>query len=805
MRLVRSKKIVMVAVICAISASTLGGFIYAQSGSTDKKQTEAQTPTETETQTAVEPVAQTVTKTDAQTAKAETPVKKSLGKLPDETQFQMIAENEKLMLKADKSSGHFNVISKTTGEVWRSFPNPKDWQDKKNTDAWKLHLASPFMFRYVEFNVRKDLLKESNLYAQNGVISQFEVTDKGFKVVYEMPDLGFIIPVEVKLGEDFVETKVLGDGLVDELVIPREESVNVDKDGKEVEKPKPKKDPMARLASIRLFPFMGAQTSQDEDGFLYVPDGPGALIDFKERRAGTQNLYTERIYGDDWAYSNRNTMSDRNPITMPVFGIKSNKQALLGVITEGEEYTNVVAAPSGSFSQFNWIAPEYQYRFKFFQPTDTKKQNGYLTYSKEITKSDRETRYYLIEEKDDEISYVTLAERFRELLMRESGMKPLEGEQAKLRLQLHLLGGDTEDGFLWDSYLPLTTTKEAEGIVQELSALGVDHMDITYLGWQNDGYSKFGGDFPVANKLGGNQGMKKFTDFAQSKGYTVYLDASSYTYNRGGKDGFRKNRDGLRDLASSVIESRSWDSRRKTFVSPQFMKGVVEGDLEEAKSLGINGYLFGDGIGSFLNTDFNENYLTTRQQSMEIQRELYEKTKETFGSVNGARGNAYTLPYINHMNNMASNFSYDLFIDRIVPFAQIALHGLTTYSFEYANLSDDYKKNFLKGIEYGAVPSFVVTNASSQELLKSLSLHQFYSTNYKDWLEEIVSQYQKFEEALSDVQNEFINGHREIVSGVFETTYSNGKQVIVNYNDNDVLVGNTTVKAQDYIVIKGGV
>lgn len=798
MRLLRSKKLLMVAAICVLSASTLGSFIFAKSESTDKK---------TETQTATEPAAQTETKTDTKSAtqtKAVAPAK-SNGKLPDETQFERIAENGKLLLKADKASGHFTVTSKTTGEVWRSFPNPKDWQDKLNTDAWKLHLASPFMFRYVEFNLRKDLLKETNLYAQKGGISQFEVTDQGFKVVYEMPDLGFIVPVEVKLGEDFVETKVLAEGLVDEKVIPKEEpAATVDKDGKEVKAPKPKKDPMARLASIRLFPFLGAQTSNDEDGFLYIPDGPGALIDFRERRAGTQNLYTERVYGDDWAYSNRNTMSDRNPITMPVFGIKSNKQAVLGVITEGEEYANVVAAPSGSFSQFNWVAPEYQYRFKFFQPTDTKKQNGYLTYSKEITKTDRATRYYMIEEKTEEINYVTLAERYRELLMKESAMKPLEGDQAKLRLQLHLLGGDTEDGFLWDSYLPLTTTKEAEGIVQELSALGVDNMDITYLGWQNDGYSKFGGDFPVPNKLGGNEGMKKFTDFAHSKGYSVYLDASSYTYNRGGKDGFRKNRDGLRDLASSVIESTNWDSRSKTFVSPQFMKGVIEGDLEEAKSLGINGYLFSQGIGSFLNTDFNENYLTSRFQSKEIQSELYAKVKETFGSVNGSRGNSYTFPYISHMDNMASNFSYDLFIDRVVPFAQIALHGLTTYSFEYANLSDDYADNFLKGIEYGAVPSFVVTNASSQELLKSLSLHEFYSTNYKDWLDEIVSQYQKYEEALGDVQNEFITGHREILSGVFETTYSNGKQVVVNYNNKEVRIGSLVVKAKDYIVSKGG-
>ncbi|MDL1163842.1 hypothetical protein P0100_22835 [Yersinia pestis] len=213
MRLLRSKTRFMVAAICVLFASTLVGFMFAASASTDKKQTEVQTSAQTETKTET----QTETKRAPQTSttKTVTPAK-SNGKLPDETQFQRIAENEKLLLKADKATGHFTVTSKTTGEVWRSFPNPKDWQDKLNTDAWKLHLASPFMFRYVEFNLRKDLLKETNLYAQKGGISQFEVTDQGFKVMYDMPDLGFMIPVEVKLGEDFVETKVLADGLVDE-------------------------------------------------------------------------------------------------------------------------------------------------------------------------------------------------------------------------------------------------------------------------------------------------------------------------------------------------------------------------------------------------------------------------------------------------------------------------------------------------------------------------------------------------------------------------------------------------------------
>lgn len=755
-RLFRSRKLPAIAAICILTMSMLSGFIFAESDSADRNKK----------------VESGVTVASAS---------KPNGSLPDETRFQLIAENNRLELKADPTSGHFTVTSKKTGEVWRSFPNPQNWNDKLNTDAWKVHLGSPFMFRYLEFNTRKDLLIESNFYAQGGASAKFEKTDSGFKIRYEMPDIGFVIPVEVKLGEDFVETKILADGLVDEKAYPKD-----------------KKDPKARLASIRLFPFLGAQTSDNEDGFLFIPDGPGAQLDFKKHRIGTQNLYSERVYGDDIAYSNHNTMSDRNPVTLPVFGIKSDKQAVFGVVTEGEEYANVVAAPSGSFSQYNWVTSEYQYRFKFFQPTDTKKINGYLTYSADITKSDRATRYYFIDDETNnrEINYVTLAERYRSYLMQEYGMKPLT--DTKLKLQLHLLGGDTEKGFLWDSYLPLTTTDEATKIVQDLLDHGVKDMKVSYLGWQNDGFSNYGGAFPVPNKLGGNDGMKKFADYVHSKGLSLYLDASSYTFNSNGKDGFRKNRDGLRDLGSTII------GEPETFVSPRFMEKVFMDDLEEAKSLGINGYLLGQGIGSFLNTDYNENYLSTREQSKQIQDQLFKKTKEAFGDVQVARGNEYTLRYISHLQNLPSTYSFDLFVDRVVPFTQIALHGLTTYSFGYANLSDDYREAFLKGIEFGAVPSFVVTYAESEELLKSVYLDGFYSTNYKDWIQEMTTQYKNYEEALGDVQDKFITDHREVMSGVYETTYSNGKRIIVNYNNKKVNVGSTVVEAKNYTVSQGG-
>src|SRR5699024_6876032 len=160
-------------------------------------------------------------------------------------------------------------------------------------------------------------------------------------------------------------------------------------------------------------------------------------------------------------------------------------------------------------------------------------------------------------------------------------------------------------------------------IVQDLGSLGVDDMSITFHGWQRNGYGEFGGHFPVAKKLGGNKSMKEFTDFAHSKGYPVYLDGSSYTYNNTGKDGFRASRDGLRDLSSNVMRFRK-KQNDTVLVSPRFMEDVIYDDLSTAEKLGIDGYLFGEGIGSILPSDYNERYLAERHEVKDIQRDILQ-------------------------------------------------------------------------------------------------------------------------------------------------------------------------------------
>src|SRR5690625_2857012 len=104
------------------------------------------------------------------------------------------------------------------------------------------------MLKYVELNNRKDQVKELNFFNQETDVD-FEKIENGFQVTYEMPDLGFIIPIEVRLKEDYVETKLLADDIIDEKEFSKEDA---------------DQDPKARLVSFRLFPFLRSEEHTSE-------------------------------------------------------------------------------------------------------------------------------------------------------------------------------------------------------------------------------------------------------------------------------------------------------------------------------------------------------------------------------------------------------------------------------------------------------------------------------------------------------------------------------------------------------------
>ncbi|MCA0756044.1 hypothetical protein KP806_13385 [Paenibacillus sp. N4] len=693
--------------------------------------------------------------------------------LPDESRFETVAENEAFLLLADRATAHFQVVDKATGSVWRSYPNPEHWADETATGTWKNHLTSPILLEYVNAKNYKSSSVTAGLIENQGYLEQFQTTGSGFTVTFAFPKSQFKIPVEVSIHPDYVETRVVDSGIVEGEL---------------------------SLLNVKLYPLFGAEPSAGQEGYILLPDGSGSLIRFQKDRIMQQLTYNESVYGQDLSYYNENT--GRQRIAMPVYGLKSGDQAFVALIAEGEEFANVYAAPSGAVGSSNWVTTEWQYRKRFFQSVSKSTGEGFYTYSGDkFLAEGRATRYYPLA--PDKSDYAGMAEVYRNYLISEQGVQPTGKTKEDVPLFLDIVGADIEKGLFFDSYLKATTTEEASSLVKDIYGLGIRNLQVHYSGWQQDGYSTHGGYFPVDKRLGGNSGMKRFISFAHSLGVPVYLTAN-YTFNTNGDDGFWWRRDGLRNLAGTVLEDvKNPDQDASVFVSPKFYAKTVMADLDEFKSLGADGIYFEDGIGQQVNTDFNSRYKANREDVVAIQSSLLRQSKEELGSVIANNANFYALGPIDHVHRLTGDYSYDVFVTEEIPFAQIVLHGLRTYTLEWSNLRDEGDDEFLRSIEYGAYPAYVLSGDRPDDLKRAYSVW-YYSLNYKDWTDRIAEEYGRTNEALSAVQDRFITAHRTLAPGVKETVYGSDYRIIVNYNEELYSKDGVTVPAKDFAVIKGG-
>ncbi|MBP1996842.1 DUF5696 domain-containing protein [Paenibacillus eucommiae] len=700
-------------------------------------------------------------------------VEVGLAELPAEANFTSVAENGILNLKLDATTGHFKVTDQRNGSIWYSYPNPSQWLNERQEGVWRSHLRSPIMFQYIDLSNNKSQPKESNLLDENGTISDVATVPDGFRLTFHMPSKGITVSIEVTIDEDSVVTRIIDSSV-------KEGSLN--------------------LVWMRLYPFFGAGHSEGQDGYLFIPDGSGALIRYQENKMNTNRLYNEKVYGPDQSFQveDYSFSSAKRQISLPVFGLKSGDQGFIAVLEGGAESASILASPSGVFSGYNWVTAQQNYRASYRQVTNAKKETSFLTYSKTNRfGDDRVVRYMLLPTSNP--NYTDMAQRYRLYLMDTYDLKSRqvdkddESNTNKVPLTVTIVGAELEKGMLTDNYLKQTTFSEAEEMVQRLANLGIDNMIVNYLGWQDDGYSAYGGLFPVDKRLGGNEGMKRFVTFAHTLHIPVYLQAD-YSKNTTGNDGFSKKQHGLRDLGGSIMDP---------YVSLKWLKDkTIDRDIIAYKELGIDGLTL-SGIGKKLDSDFNTKYGSTRAESLELQQEIFKKFRDADLKVRGYEANTYQLPYMDTIDHLPDDYSYDLFSDEAIPFTQIVLHGLVAYTSEYANERQQYQHDFLKDIEYGANPSFIYTYKDSADLKYAYDLN-LYNAHFIDWESETLQQYLKYNEALGDVQHQFIVNHRSLASKVKETTYSGGKRIIVNYGTEAYRDGHIIVKPQDYLAIPAG-
>ena len=223
-------------------------------------------------------------------------------------------------------------------------------------------------------------------------------------------------------------------------------------------------------------------------------------------------------------------------------------------------------------------------------------------------------------------------------------------------------------------------------------------------------------------------------------------------------------------------------------------------DIPRIVPLGADGLVL-ESFAAVALPDKNALYPLGRENFAASWMQMAQVSRRELGFVAMNGSNVYAAPYADRLDVVTLDSThYDLF-NETVPFYHIAMHGLVSYNSQWYNLISDGRRIFLRQVEYGALPNFVLTQESSARLFRTQA-NQLFSSRYGYWRDEVVRQYNEVA-PLAFLQTQFITNHERLAEGVYCTTYESGARVIVNYNMEPYKGETFSVPAQDFIVVEG--
>lgn len=689
--------------------------------------------------------------------------------------FQKVLENDAFELWFKESIDSIRVLDKKSGYIWGELTS--DMADLN--DYWAAMANSIFTVEYYDAanNAQQISLSDERFE----VTYEFDTDENVLSCFAECYDLGIDIGVDVILKDDRIDVQVQEDSLY-------EYDVN-------------------KISKLYLLPFFGCTPHKEMDGYLFVPDGSGALMRYDENVMYT-GTFTAKVYGPDVAIDTVNQvtdllakrtndyLTDEFRATVPVYGVVhgAEQYAAMTVISGARDYAVIQASLAGSTMPYNRAYCYFEYRQIYAQPVS--KNNSVQQPQAEYNNISPKVSIYLLSGED--ANYNGMALKYRDIL-EDNGT--LEGTaktfDKQIPLRVEVLGSDIKKGFIANGVRTFTTVEEAKGIQSDLSEMGIDNLTMVFSGWQKGGVNghKYG-SFATQGTVGSLSDLKALQASVEKAGGTFYLQDKVTTFTEaqgrisylGTTSMSKKNAYYLRDNPS-VMFNMTYVTAPETVVS----------NLQKASSVldGFNLQL--PRFGSELYSDHRQEYSIIRSKTRSMFTKTAKELNERDMQLAMNAPNMYMWNYVSdYMDIPMSNSQYVYETDS-VPFLQILLRGHVNYYAPYANQGFYTSACVLKSIEYGAYPSFFVMAAENNDLNKT-PMVDYFSLNFEDWKGTIETVYGKVNKALMEVEGATIVEHKALSTGVVRVTYDNGVKIYVNYNSDNREVDGVTVPGLDFTV-----
>lgn len=674
-----------------------------------------------------------------------------------------VLENDKYKLELLNECSELKLTEKATGYVWTSTMSDPAFDLSTMKGIWPKKMQSLYTITVTDLRKGVGTVVSYDQMVTPYTASLYD-TPYGIGVQYDVPVVSVKFCLEFALNDTGFSLKV--------------PSEKIDEYGQ------------FSMISIDLMQFFAA-ASDGQEGYLFYPDGSGAIMRFDDPAHQKETLVAYNVYGD--IQNNQNLKGrfeqEEAQVLLPVFGANYGRKGFVAYITQGEETSRINVVPSTSIVKANYIYPTFLFRRGFEDPRV--KGKVVQRYDDQQLMTEYEIRYQILP--DGKAQYADMAVAYREYLLSQ-GLLGKGNASSDLSLALDLFMGVKEEGLILDTFRSVTSFGQAQEILKDLKGSVDLPLDVSLLGWIKSGYGTEPVYFPANSKLGGNKGLASLAEYTSANGVRLSLGVNFLTADVEAS-GYSKRNDVV-FLGNYQILTNKRSSIR--VISPNVALKNYEKFIKTAGKYKLDGLKL-ENLGDMLYYNYRDKNPVLAAECKENWKTMLADAKEKLGNVTSEGGNLYTLASADMVTEIpTADLGYQM-TTREVPFYQIVTHGSVRYTGEALNLSSDARKLRLKWIEYGYTPYFELTYESA-ELLVNTSYNELFTSRYQDWKEEIIVTCQELKSVWDVVGDAKMVSHEELADDVFCTGYDNGVKVYVNYNDEAVSVAGRKLGAMSWEV-----
>lgn len=705
--------------------------------------------------------------------------------------FEFYNSTKSLELYLNKERAIFAVRVIDSGYVWYS--SPLDWESDDFSSGYNKNALASLL--QVNTKDSKGSFYPSNSYMNSVSRGGFKVAreDDGFVLNHNFKRDGFFIPLHVALEDNSLVVKVYFNEIEEEEEDP-ESTLGV-----------------LRLLDITLLPYFGA-APKGEKGYIFVPDGSGAIINFDNQKSNT--VYNQYVYGRDKSVVPTMKKTVSEDIYLPVFGLSREKAGFIAIVEENKSNSIISAGTSGQITSYNNVTSKCIIRdidtFSFRERTGTPR-NISIFQNRDMPNSEEfySVRYIFLNE--DENSYVGMADKYREYLQEKEEF-PQEKTDKNFSMALNFIGAGTKKkgvlGIPMKVNIPFTPFNSVIDSVETLKSEGVDDFVVKFDGWMNGGiFGKYPTSPKPAKSLGGKKGFKNlisylkenFIDFYVGGDFVnVYKSDVRHIKELSANRQINKSPAVIPDYRMSTFDEKTtgdtypyWMMRLP--VVKKFYDKFLRKFSKKYGNLGIAP----DSLGNKVGSDFGKKG-NSRDKTAQGFEELLDKTA-TKNPVLLSRPFDYGLKSASYITDVPVNSSdYDI-ENYSIPFYQMLIKGYIPFSNLSANRALNKNDYFLQLLETGSDISYLWITENQEELRDSRL--QSYSFAYApDWIDEAVETYKELKPILQNLSSQKIVEHKVYENGARITVYENGIKILTNYSDKIATVDGLSAQAHSYAV-----